>query len=91
MSDTAEHEWIENSGTTDICRGCGCVAYHQDERGRPGRFGTVRYARWVRGAWVGWTDRDTKKAPSVCDRTRISEKHWARRLEIKIRPHPETP
>jgi hypothetical protein len=49
MSDLAKHDWVESSGTTDICRKCGCTKYHQDARGTPGRYGVTRYARWVNG------------------------------------------
>jgi len=76
------HAWVKSSGTTDICGRCGCVRYWENAKtGAPGRNwpdgDTATHARWVRGRWVGWTNKDTKRPPR-CDPTRPAPE-WARK------------
>jgi hypothetical protein len=58
------HEWRDNSGTTEACEACGCVAYFE-RNGVPSKrdYTDIRYARWVGGRWVGWTTKDAREPP----------------------------
>lgn len=65
MNTSGEHKWSRSSGTTETCVVCGCIGYHEDQRGSPSwECGVaVRYARWVNGSWVGYTTEATVEAP----------------------------
>ena len=70
---TDSHEWIENSGTTKVCRRCGCIRY----RCNCCTGGKYKYGRWSKKTrrWVDNVWKATAAMPP-CDPSRPAPE-WA--------------
>ena len=54
------HDWQENSGTTDRCANCGVLRYWEDSRGNPSRRSGVKVT-------YGFDWNKAKDAPPPCE------------------------